>query len=81
MDQTCKTCALFWPLEKGLKGGKVKQLRQAYCLAKTIFPSNRVGKHVYPPNARVEVTPNAMVVVKLVHKDQTVPNCPHRKEL
>ncbi|RLI88007.1 MAG: hypothetical protein DRP01_00205 [Archaeoglobales archaeon] len=80
MVKTCETCGHFWPLVKGLRGGKVKQLKQAYCLALTVFPSNRVGKHVYPPGAKIKDTPNAMIQAKIVRTDQIVPNCAHRKD-
>jgi len=80
-EKACGKCARFWPLEKGIKGGKVIKLTRAYCLAKTIFPANRVGKHVYPPGAKVEPTPQARVIPTIVHKDQVVPNCPNFRAL
>ena len=82
MDEPCKQCKKFWPLEKGLKEG-TKQLPRGYCLAKTVFPKGRVGERVVPPRARVEETENDMVKAVIVHENQVVVGCqlrvPRRK--
>lgn len=73
-DKECQTCMKYWPLEKGLPKG-TKQLTRGYCLAKTIFPKNRVGDRVYPPRARIEDTPNDMIKAKIVRAKEIVPSC------
>lgn len=78
-NESCSTCALYWPLEKGVKGGSTKQLTRGYCLAKTIFPSNGIHNRVYPPAAKFAVTPQARIDAKIVIGANIVPNCPHRK--
>jgi hypothetical protein len=74
-NEACGKCDLFWPLEKGLKGGKRKALHHGYCLNTTVFATNKVGEPVYPPRAKTAILPNAQHKVTLMRKDEVNPNC------
>lgn len=79
-NQTCGTCKYMWPLQKGMRGGKVMSLTRGHCLKRSIFPKNRPGKHVYPPGAILKDTPNNVIQPYLVRADQVVEHCTYYTE-
>ena len=73
--RTCGTCKKMWRLRKGKRGGGTIDLKRGHCLVRTVYPKDRPGDFVYPPGARIEKTPNDMIVPFLVREDMIVPHC------
>lgn len=79
-DKPCNECAEFWALERENKKGEVKKLSRGYCLPRCVFPKTWIKKKVLPLKARVDDIPDDRAVIKLVHQDDIVVGCLHRKE-
>jgi hypothetical protein len=71
---------MYWPAERGLRGGGTKQLKYGYCLDTTIFASNKVGDKVYPPRAKTAELPNAMHDITIVRATEVKTQCSAFKE-
>ena len=77
MAKLCGNCEKYYPLKKGQKGKEPRILERAYCLARTIFPKNRPGNPVYPPEAKIEETEQNMILAHIVRKrDPQAERCP-----
>jgi len=80
MEQVCGNCGHYYPLKKGQKGKEPQILKRAFCLARTIFPKDRPGNPVYPPEAKIEETANNMILSYVVReKDPQAARCPFFK--
>lgn len=80
IDKACSSCDEFWAIERETKKGNISKLSRGYCLARCIFPKTWATKKVLPLKARVDDLPDDRAVIKLVHKDEVVPRCVHRKD-
>jgi len=78
----CGNCILYHAIRKPLrtKEGGFKKLKRGHCLAQTVYASNKPGKHVYPPKAKVKELPFGRHIIFLVHEDQIIPHCTSAKE-
>ena len=79
-DKACSDCNEFWAIERETKKGAISQLSRGYCLARCVFPKTWAKKKVLPLKARVDDMPDDRAVIKLVHRDEVVLGCVHRKD-
>jgi hypothetical protein len=71
----CKGCKFYWPLKKRLKDGKIKALNRGHCLKRSIFPQNKPGNPVYPPDAIIADTAHNLTKAFIVKDTDIVTSC------
>jgi len=74
-NKPCGMCEGFFAIERGLKGGKRKDLKHGYCLKKSLFASNKAGNPIFPPRAKTAELLNAMHKLKIVRTNQVESMC------
>lgn len=74
-NKACKNCKFYWPLKKREKNGKVKDLNRGHCLKRSIFPKNKAGNPVYPPNAIIADTEYNLIKAHIVKNTDIVTSC------
>lgn len=72
----CSKCAKYWELRKPKRNGDgFTSLNKGYCLARTVFASNKPGDNIYPPGARTATLPNGQHTIVLVRPDSLELTC------
>jgi hypothetical protein len=72
----CSKCAKYWELRKPKRNGEgFTPLKKGYCLARTVFASNKPGENIYPPGARMADLPNGQHDVVIVRPDSLELSC------
>jgi len=73
----CGDCENFWPIMKGTRDGSFIPQTRGHCLARSVYPKDKPGEHVFPPGARIKELPNNVAKVVVVHRNQVETSCNH----
>jgi len=73
--EPCKNCKSFWALKKREKNGTMKDLNRGHCLKRSIFPANKPGGPVYPPEAIIQETKHNVIKAHIVKDTDVVSSC------
>jgi hypothetical protein len=78
--KVCSECGNFAPIERSnrTKAGGKKKINHGYCLALSIFATNRPDTENIPLKAKRAVLPNGQHQVELVRQDEIKLECSHR---
>ena len=73
----CGECKNYFGMERPLrrKEGGTVSLKKGYCLAKSVFASNRPGDEILPPGAKTAELEYGRHKIHLVREEEIVPHC------